>query len=184
MRVLQTGLEGVIIIEPDVHGDERGFFQESWKSSTYADHGVPASFSQANVSRSVKGTLRGLHFQHPEPQGKLVSVLEGCIFDVAVDIRVGSPSFGKWAGVELSATNHRQLYVPEDFAHGFMVTSETALFHYHCSREYAPRFDAAIAWDDPDIGISWPATPGSISDKDRKAPRLADISQNKLPRYR
>ncbi len=183
MRVLETGLDGVIIIEPVVHGDERGFFQESWKASSYSKYGLPLSFPQANVSRSVKGTLRGLHYQYPEPQGKLVSVLEGRIFDVAVDIRVGSPSFGQWAGVELSAENHRQLYIPEGFAHGFMVISATALFHYHCSREFAPQYDAAIAWDDPDIGVKWPHEPVSVSAKDRDAPRLRELPVDRLPGY-
>ncbi len=181
MRVLETGLDGVVIIEPRVHGDERGFFLESWKASSYGSHDLPDAFAQANVSRSEKGVLRGLHYQYRQPQGKLVSVLEGRIFDVAVDIRPGSASFGKWAGVELSARSHRQLYVPEGFAHGFIVLSESALFHYYCTTEYAPQFEVAIAWDDPDIGISWPAEPNSISSKDREAPRLRDLPAERLP---
>ena len=181
MRVLGTGLEGVVIVEPQVHGDERGFFQESWKASSYGAHGLPTAFKQANVSRSVKGVLRGLHYQYRQPQGKLVSVMEGRIFDVAVDIRPGSPGFGQWTGVELSADNHRQMYIPEGFAHGFMVLSETALFHYHCTTEYAAEFDAAIAWNDPDIGIKWPIEPTSVSDKDRKAPALREVPSERLP---
>lgn len=181
MRVLETGLEGVVIIEPRVHGDERGFFQESWKASSYGQHGLPVTFSQANISRSEKGVLRGLHYQYRHPQGKLVSVLEGRIFDVAVDIRPDSSSFGQWAGVELSAHSHRQLYVPEGFAHGFIVLSDSALFHYYCTTEYAPQFEVSIAWNDPDIGVNWPCAPQSVSTKDREAPRLCDIPPGRLP---
>lgn len=179
--MLDTGLDGVVIIEPSVYGDERGFFQESWKASSYGSHGLPVAFEQANVSRSVKGVLRGLHYQYRQPQGKLVSVMEGRIFDVAVDIRPGSKSFGQWAGVELSAENHRQLYIPEGFAHGFIVVSDTALFHYHCTTEYAPQYDAAIAWNDPDIAVKWPMQPEAISGKDRIAPLLRDVPEDRLP---
>jgi len=181
MKVLQTGLAGVVIVEPVVHGDERGFFQESWKASSYGKHGLPEHFSQANMSRSVQGVLRGLHYQFKQPQGKLVSVLEGRIYDVAVDIRHGSPMFGQWCGVELSAENHRQLYIPEGFAHGFIVLSESALFHYHCTTEYSPQYDAAIAWNDPDIGIDWPQEPSGISGKDSQAPLLKDVPVERLP---
>ncbi len=181
MRILETGLDGVVIIEPRVHGDDRGYFMESWKASAYGAHGLPASFAQANVSRSVKGVLRGLHYQYQQPQGKLVSVMQGRIFDVAVDIRPGSASFGQWAGAELSADNHRQMYIPEGYAHGFLVLSENALFHYHCTTEYSPAHDAAIAWDDPDIGIKWPRQPDTISGKDRVAPLLRDVAANRLP---
>jgi len=181
LKVLETGLDGVVIIEPMVHGDERGFFQESWKASSYGKYGLPIAFEQANVSRSVKGVLRGLHYQFRQPQGKLVSVMEGRIFDVAVDIRPGSSSFGQWAGVELSAHNHRQLYIPEGFAHGFMVLSATALFHYYCTREYAPEYDAAIAWNDPDIAVKWPSEPEAISGKDGSAPFLRDVPDKRLP---
>lgn len=183
MRVLETGLDGVVIIEPSVHGDERGFFQESWKASNYGRYGLPVSFEQANISRSARGVLRGLHYQYRQPQGKLVSVLEGRIFDVAVDIRPGSPSFAQWAGVELSAENHRQLYVPEGFAHGFMVLSDSALFHYHCTTEYAPEYDAAIAWNDPDIAIKWPCQPEAVSAKDLEAPFLRDVGVDRLPGF-
>lgn len=183
MKVLETGLDGVVIIEPRVHGDDRGFFQESWKASSYAKHGLPASFEQANVSRSIKGVLRGLHYQYRQPQGKLISVMEGRIFDVAVDIRHSSPSFGQWAGVELSAENHRQLYVPAGFAHGFLVLSSSALFHYHCTTEYSAEYDAAVAWNDPDIAVQWPCEPATISGKDKLAPLLRDVPQDRLPDY-
>jgi len=181
LRTLETGLDGVVIIEPNVHGDDRGFFMESWQASRYAAHGLPSAFSQANVSRSARGVLRGLHYQYRQPQGKLVSVLAGRIFDVAVDIRPGSASFGQWAGAELSAQNHRQMYIPEGFAHGFLVLSDYALFHYHCTNEYAHQFDAAIAWDDPDIGIKWPRVPETISEKDCQAPHLRDVPAKRLP---
>lgn len=181
MRVLETGLDGVLIIEPRVHGDERGFFLESWKASSYREHGLPGTFAQANVSRSEQGVLRGLHYQYCQPQGKLVSVLEGRIFDVAVDIRPGSASFGQWAGVELNAHSHRQLYIPEGFAHGFIVLSDSALFHYYCTTEYAPQYEVAIAWNDPDIGVKWPCEPKSFSGKDRLAPRLRDLPPERLP---
>lgn len=181
MKVLETGLDGVVIIEPQVFGDERGFFKEDWKASSYGEHGLPMTFSQSNISRSAKGVLRGLHYQHRQPQGKLVSVLEGRIFDVAVDIRSGSPSFGQWAGVELSSDNHRQLYVPEGFAHGFIVLSDSALFHYFCTTEYAPQYEVAIAWNDPDIAVNWPCAPTSISAKDEKALFLRDLPSDLLP---
>lgn len=184
MRILETGLDGVVIIEPRVHGDERGFFLESWKASSYAAHGLPATFCQANVSRSAKGVLRGLHYQYRQPQGKLVSVLEGRIFDVAVDIRSGSPSFGQWTGVELCAKNHRQLFIPEGFAHGFMVLSDSALFHYHCTNEYVPEYEVAIAWNDPDIGVQWPCKPLAISARDEAAPYLRDVALEQLPQHR
>lgn len=183
MKVIETGLEGVVIVEPRVHGDHRGFFKETWKASGYAAHGLPSAFAQANVSRSALGVLRGLHYQYRQPQGKLVSVMEGRIFDVAVDVRPGSKSFGQWAGAELSAENHRQMYIPEGFAHGFLVLSDTALFHYLCTNEYAAEYDAAVAWDDPDIGIRWPRQPQSISDKDRAAPALRDIPADRLPAF-
>jgi len=181
LRVIETGLDGVVIVEPRVHGDERGFFQESWKASSYGSHGLPESFAQANVSRSARGVLRGLHYQYRQPQGKLVTVFEGCIFDVAVDVRPGSKSFGQWAGVELSAANHRQLYVPEGFAHGFIVLSNSALFHYHCTSEYSPQFEVSIAWNDPDIAVKWPCQPTAVSGRDEAAPFLRDLQAKFLP---
>jgi len=171
-----------MIIEVEARGDERGYFKELWRASRYADLRLPDSFRQSNVSRSGAGVIRGLHYQHPQPQGKLVSVLEGSIFDVAVDIRIDSPTFRKWVGVELSATNHRQLFVPEGFAHGFCVLGESALMHYLCTAEYAAEFDAAIAWNDPDIGIHWPIEPASLSAKDSAAPLLREIAPDRLPR--
>jgi len=181
LRVIETGLDGVVIVEPRVHGDERGFFQESWKASSYGSHGLPRTFAQANVSRSAQGVLRGLHYQYRQPQGKLVTVFEGRIFDVAVDVRPGSKSFGQWAGVELSAANHRQLYVPEGFAHGFIVLSSSALFHYHCTSEYSPKFEVSIAWNDPDIAVKCPCEPASVSGKDCQAPFLRDLPPELLP---
>ena len=181
MRTFETGLPGVVVVEPTVHGDDRGYFMEAWHAGRYGEAGLPRRFLQANVSRSAAGVIRGLHYQHPEPQGKLVSVLEGRVFDVAVDIRPDSPAFGQWAGVELSAANHRQLYVPEGFAHGFCVLGDGALLAYLCTTEYRAEFDAVVAWDDPGIGIRWPVQAGTLSPKDAAAPRLADIPRAHLP---
>lgn len=182
MRVLESGLPGVVIVEPVVHGDHRGFFMESWNARRYAEHGLPARFVQANLSRSAAGVIRGLHYQYPEPQGKLVSVLEGRAFDVAVDIRTDSPSYRQWVAVELSAENSRQLYIPGGFAHGFCSLGGPVLLSYLCTREYVAEYDAAIAWDDPSIGIDWPVTSGELSAKDAAAPRLEEIAADALPR--
>ena len=182
MRTIETGIPGLLVIEPTVHGDTRGWFMETWHASRYGAAGLPGRFVQSNVSRSGPGVIRGLHYQFPRPQGKLISVLEGCVFDVAVDIRTDSPTFRQWAGVELSAENHRQFYVPEGFAHGFCVLSEGALLAYLCTDEYRAEYDAAVAWDDPDIGIRWPVTAGTLSAKDANAPRLTDIPFDTLPR--
>lgn len=182
MKVIETGIPGLIVIEPVVHGDERGFFMESWNSRRYGELGVPEHFVQSNVSRSGPEVIRGLHYQYPKPQGKLVSVLEGSVFDVAVDIRPDSPTFRQWAGVELSASNHRQMYVPQGFAHGFCVLSESVLLSYLCTEVYYSEYDAVVAWDDPDIGIRWPLSSGRLSDKDKSAPRLRDIGPEALPR--
>jgi dTDP-4-dehydrorhamnose 3,5-epimerase len=181
MQVIETGIPGLVVVEPAVHGDQRGFFMETWHASRYASHGLPNFFVQSNVSRSGAGVLRGLHYQHPKPQGKLVSVLEGRIFDVGVDIRPDSPTFRQWAGVELSSDNHRQLYIPEGFAHGFCVLGDSALISYLCTAEYDAECDSGIAWDDPDIGIEWPLTDVQLSGKDRAAPRLADVDPARLP---
>ncbi len=183
MKFSPTPLEGVVIIEPGVFGDNRGFFMESWKSELYTGAGIPARMVQSNFSRSTQGVLRGLHFQYPNPQGKLVSVLEGSVFDVAVDIRVASPGFGRWTGVELNAENHLQLYIPEGFAHGFCVLSETALVHYMCTTAYAPEHDAVVAWNDPEIGVEWPIKPRSVSARDSAAPRLSEILESDLPTF-
>ncbi len=182
MKLLSTGLAGLVIIEPRVHGDQRGYFKELWKHSSYSAAGIPERFVQSNVSRSAAGVLRGLHYQYPHPQGKLVTVLEGRVFDVAVDIRTDSPTYRQWAGVELSAENHRQLYIPEGFAHGFCVLGESALMNYLCTTEFDPAFDAAIAWNDPDIGIEWPVAAKGLSARDAAAPRLRDIAIEDLPR--
>lgn len=182
MQTMDTGIAGVVVIEPQVFGDSRGFFKECWNARRFAEAGLPDHFVQSNVSRSAAGVLRGLHYQYPNPQGKLVQVLEGAIFDVAVDIRSDSPTFGQWMGIELSAANHRQLYVPEGCAHGFCVLGEIATLSYLCTALFEPEYDAAVAWDDPQIGIEWPIEPESLSDKDRAAPRLADIPKDRLPR--
>jgi len=183
MKVIETALPGVLLIEPRVFGDERGFFMETWRADRYSDAGIPGSFLQDNLSFSQKGVLRGLHFQNPNAQGKLVHVLQGEVFDVAVDIRAGSPSFGKWVGYHLSADNKRQLWVPEGFAHGFCVTSDTALFAYKCTALYAPDCEHSLRWDDPGIGIEWPVETPSLSAKDADARTLETIPCESLPRY-
>jgi len=182
MNIIQTGLPGLVIIEPRVFEDDRGYFFESFQQERYSEAGIHKTFVQDNESKSVRGVIRGLHYQHPHAQGKLVSVLEGSVFDVAVDIRSDSPTFRQWAGVELSAQNHRQMYVPEGFAHGFCVLGDSAVLVYLCTAHYHAESDAAVAWDDPDIGIDWPLDPVSLSAKDRIAPRLKDISPGDLPR--
>jgi len=182
VNAIETGIPGLIVIEPVVHGDARGFFMESWNAKRYQALGIPERFVQSNLSRSGPGVIRGLHYQCPRPQGKLVSVLEGRVFDVAVDIRTDSPTFRQWAGVELSAENHRQLYVPEGFAHGFCVLSESVLLSYMCTDVYCAEYDAVIAWDDPDIGINWPVSSGQLSEKDAAAPLLKDVAAHTLPR--
>lgn len=184
MRTIETGIPGLTVIEPDVHGDARGFFMENWNAERYQALGLPGKFVQSNLSRSGAGVIRGLHYQYPEPQGKLVSVLEGSIFDVAVDIRSDSPTYGQWAGVELSAENHRQFYVPEGFAHGFCVLGESVLLSYLCTAVFRADYDAAVLWNDPDIGIQWPVESGRLSDKDAAAPRLRDIDASRLPRVK
>lgn len=182
MDCIETGIPGLLIIEPTIHGDERGFFMETWHARHYAGVGLPERFVQSNVSRSASGVIRGLHYQYPEPQGKLVQAIEGRVFDVAVDIRVDSETYRQWVGVELSAANHRQLYVPEGFAHGFCVLGRSATISYLCTREFSAEHDAAIAWDDPDIGIEWPIEPQSMSAKDRAAPRLREVPSEQLPK--
>ena len=180
MNIETTPLAGLLLITPDVYGDERGFFQETWNLRRYTDAGLDRLFVQDNLSRSRKGILRGLHFQNPGAQGKLVYVLEGEVFDVAVDVRADSPTFGQWYGVTLSAENHRQLFVPEGFAHGFCVTSETALFAYKCTDFYNPKAEFSLLWNDPDIGIDWPITNPELSEKDRNGQPLSDFSRNSL----
>jgi len=182
MNVTPTGLEGLLIVSPVVRQDERGYFLETWTHSRYAAHGMPMDMGQDNLSWSRRGVLRGLHYQFPRAQAKLVSVAVGEIFDVAVDIRVGSPTFGRWRGVWLSAENHRQLYVPEGFAHGFCVLSEGALVSYKCSREYDPAGEGAILWSDPDLGIDWPIAAPLLSPKDAAALPLSATAPEQLPR--
>ena len=184
MRVTETKLPGVVIVEPKVFGDERGFFMETWHQNRYEDAGLPSRFVQDNLSFSTKGVLRGLHFQNPDQQGKLVQVLQGEVFDVAVDIRVGSPTFGMWEGTVLSSENKRQFYVPEGFAHGFLVTGDRALFSYKCTAKYNQSAEGFVLWNDPDIGIRWPGEVSPLlSDKDQAARPLREISIEQLPRY-
>lgn len=175
MKVTATPLDGVKLIEPRVFGDARGFFLETYSRERYRAAGITEDLLQDNLSRSGRGVLRGLHFQNPAPQGKLVYVLEGEVFDVAVDIRRASSTFGQWHGVTLSGDNKKQLWLPPGFAHGFCVTSETALFAYKCSAYYAPASEHTIRYDDPDIGITWPITDPLLSDKDRKAKGLSEM---------
>jgi len=183
VRVIETKLPGVIIIEPRVFSDARGFLLETWHQSRYREIGLPTSFVQDNLSFSIRGTLRGLHFQNPNSQGKLVSVLHGQVFDVAVDIRVGSPRSGRWVGLLLSGDNKRQLYIPECFAHGLCVTSEIASVAYKCTDLYNPQAEGGILWSDPDIGIDWPVRTPILSEKDNGYPTLREIPLERLPRY-
>ena len=183
MKVVETNLPGCVIIEPAVFGDDRGFFFETWNAERYGEHGLPTRFVQSNVSSSARGVLRGLHYQWPNPQGKLVSVLEGEVYDVAVDIRRGSPHFGKWAAVILSAENKRQFWIPEGFAHGFAVLSERAIFSYLCTAQYDKAADAGVRWDDPGLAIDWPIKAPSLSPKDAAAPLLDEVPAGRLPTY-
>jgi dTDP-4-dehydrorhamnose 3,5-epimerase len=181
VRIHAASLDGVHVIEPDRFDDERGWFMELWNQERYKRAGLDVTFVQANVSHSRKGVLRGMHYQAPNEQGKLVSVLEGGVFDVVVDIRRDSASFGRWYGCELSRENGRQLWVPEGFAHGFLVLTDTATVHYNCTAVYDRASDRCLAWDDPDIGIRWPHAPSTVSAKDRAAPRLGEIAPGDLP---
>jgi dTDP-4-dehydrorhamnose 3,5-epimerase len=184
MNVLTTPLKGVLIIEPKVFGDNRGFFTETYHRKRYQRFGIDSSFVQDNLSFSVKHTLRGLHFQIRHPQAKLVQVLCGEVFDVVVDLRRGSSTFGRWEGVHLSEENKRQLFVPEGFAHGFCVLSDTALFSYKCSNFYVPEDEGGVLWSDPAIGIAWPVSTPIISEKDRRYELLAHLSPDQLPMIR
>jgi dTDP-4-dehydrorhamnose 3,5-epimerase len=184
MNVLQTKLPGCVVIEPAVHGDARGFFYEGWSAARFGAQGLPTHFVQHNVSRSQRGVLRGLHYQWPNhAQGKLVSVLEGEVYDVAVDIRRGSPTFGQHAAAILSAENKRHFWVPEGFAHGFVTLSEHALFTYLCTAPYDAGSDRNLRWDDPQLAIDWPLAEVSLSGKDAAAPLLAEIAADLLPIY-
>ena len=177
MRFIPTELPEVVRIVPTVHEDARGYFMETWQARRFHDAGIDLDFVQDNFSESSKGTLRGLHFQIEQAQGKLVRVVSGEVFDVVVDMRRSSPNFGKWVGEVLSAENKHQLWVPPGFAHGFLVLSDTAMFEYKCTDYYAPEFERSVRWDDPDIGINWPLEKGEqpvLSPKDRKAPSFRD----------
>ena len=182
MKILTTKIDDVLIIEPDVFSDHRGFFMETYQKHRYWKSGITTDFVQDNLSFSVSGTLRGLHFQNPSAQAKLIHVIQGAVFDVAVDIRNGSPTFGQWVSTILSEENKRQFLVPQGFAHGFCVISQTALFTYKCSDFYAPQYEHGILWNDPDIGIKWPVDNPVLSDKDKQFPRLKDIPDDQLPK--
>lgn len=183
MRVLPTELPEVLVIEPSIHRDSRGFFFESYNAERYGTSGIKGAFVQDNHSRSQRNTVRGLHLQVARPQAKLIRVLVGQIFDVAVDVRVGSPTFGKWVGVELSADSFRQYYIPEGFAHGFSVLSDSAEIEYKCTDFYDPAGQIGIAWNDPDLAIPWRVSEPILSDRDRVNPMLRDAT-DLLPRYR
>ena len=181
MRFRSSPLPGVIVIEPDVFGDQRGFFLETYRREEFATAGIDAHFVQDNHSGSGRGVLRGLHYQEPFPQGKLIRCIAGAVFDVAVDIREGSPTFGQWFGAELSAENKLQMWVPAGFAHGFCVTSEWGEIVYKCTDVWRKENDRAIAWNDPAIGIEWPLAEPILSAKDAVAPLLRDAAI--LPRF-
>lgn len=180
MNVIPCEIEGLRIIEPKVFGDERGFFLETWNRQRYHAAGLEFDFVQDNVSLSRRGILRGLHFQNPYSQGKLVHVLQGEVFDVAVDLRRSSPTFGRWHGLTLSGENKRQFFIPPGFAHGFLVLSETAMFAYKCTEFYAPQNELTLAWNDPAIGIQWPLDNPQLSEKDARGQRLHDLPADRL----
>ena len=180
MNILKCDIDGLLVIEPKVFGDDRGYFLETWNRRRYAEAGIDIDFVQDNISFSKRGIVRGLHFQNPQPQGKLMQVLQGEVFDVAVDIRRSSPTFGRWYGIRLSGENRRQFYVPIGFAHGFAVVSESALFQYKCSSFYSPKDELTVRWDDPDIGIPWPNKEPKVSEKDSKGVKLRDMPAEQL----
>ncbi len=179
LEIRETELLDVLEIEVKIAADHRGFFTETYNQDTWTQQGFKENFVQDNLSLSHKGVLRGMHYQiHPVPMGKLVRCVRGAIYDVAVDLRQGSPTFGKWLGRELSAENHLWLWVPTGFAHGFVALQEESLVYYKCTATHCPETERALAWNDPDIGIEWPVTPTIVSDKDREAPRFADAEYN------
>lgn len=184
MEVTRSDLLDALIIQPKKFGDHRGFFVETYQEQRYVDSGLRERFVQDNLSSSTYGVLRGLHYQHTYPQGKLVSVIKGEVFDVAVDIRLGSPTFGKWQSVLLTENSMNQFWVPPGFAHGFLVLSETAIFAYKCTDIYHPETEIAIRWDDPALGISWPIKDPKISAKDEKAILLKDVPKDLLTPYK
>jgi len=183
MKIERTALPGVIEIVTDVFADKRGFLMETYQQKRYIDSGIRCTFVQDNLSLSARHTLRGLHFQHPHSQAKLVQALQGEIFDVVVDVRRGSPRFGRWLGTLLSEQNRHQLFVPEGFAHGFCVLSETALVHYKCSDLYAPECEGGILWSDPELNIDWPVKNPLVSEKDSRYPFLKALPVERLPGY-
>jgi dTDP-4-dehydrorhamnose 3,5-epimerase len=180
MKVSPGKLPDLLLIEPKVFGDARGFFMETWSLRKYQEAGIQSSFVQDNISVSRRGALRGLHFQNPNSQGKLVSVLQGEVLDVVVDIRLRSPGFGKWEKVNLSSVNKLQFYIPPGFAHGFLVLSETAMFHYKCTEFYSPKDELTIRWNDPAIGIEWPMKDPIVSEKDAKGLLLREVPRERL----
>lgn len=183
MKIITTSIEGILIIEPKTFKDKRGFFMETYNRNRYNESGINATFVQDNLSYSLKNTLRGLHFQIKHPQAKLIQVVSGEIFDVAVDLRPDSVTFGKWTGIHLSDENRRQVFIPEGFAHGFCVLSEFALFYYKCSDFYAPDDECGIIWSDSDIGIEWPVENPIISEKDKQYQKLSGLTAEKLPSF-
>ena len=183
MRVVSTGLPGVVVIEPEVFVDGRGFFLETYHGERYRQHGIEGPFVQDNHSRSVAGTVRGLHLQVRRPQGKLIRVIEGEVYDVAVDVRRGSPTFGRWVGVTLTADNFRQVYVPPGFAHGFAVVSPIAQVEYKCTDLYDPASEIGVAWNDAALAIAWPVREPLLSPRDRSHPTLEDLT-DQLPEWR
>lgn len=187
MKIIETTLPGVIVIEPKIFGDKRGFFLESFRQDTIEQAGLNVTFVQDNHSRSSQGVLRGLHYQLTQTQGKLVRVTSGAVYDVAVDVREGSPTFGQWYGTELNEENMRMMYVPPGYAHGFVVLSESADFLYKCTDYYHPESEQGIAWNDPDIGIEWPikelSSEIALSEKDKNNALLKDQPSDKLPHY-
>ena len=180
MNVIPCDIKGLLIIEPKVFGDARGFFMETWNQQRYRQAGLDVDFVQDNLSVSSRNILRGLHCQNPTPQGKLLSVMQGEVFDVAVDLRRSSPTFGKWHATRLSGENKRQFFIPAGFAHGFLVLSETAMFHYKCTAFYSPRDEMTIRWDDPDIAIDWPTKNPLLSEKDANGLLLRDVPKERL----
>jgi dTDP-4-dehydrorhamnose 3,5-epimerase len=182
MIVTKTAIPGVLVIEPKLFGDSRGFFTELYQSDRYATNGMRRQFVQDNLSRSVKGTLRGLHFQNPKPQGKLVTIMRGAVLDVAVDVRVGSPTFGRHVAVELNDENRRQFWLPPGIAHGFIVISDTVDFFYKCDENYAPEHEHVLLWNDPALAIKWGTDAPLLSERDKKGMTLAELG-GQLPRY-
>ena len=183
MNVIETDLEGVLIVEPDVFKDQRGYFLETHNQRRYQEAGIEDVFVQDNLSYSVQGTLRGMHYQLKKPQAKLVQAISGQIYDVVVDIRVGSPTFGKWFGAELSQENKRQLFVGPGLAHGFCVLSQSAVVTYKCTDFYDPQDEGGLLWSDPDLGIDWPVKEPILSPKDGASPRISELGPDRLPKY-